>query len=169
MITIPGTRRAQAALATALVVAGGIAVTTNPFSDPAPEAGTNLAFIDTAATDQVMKDVGRAAEAAFTIHPKTVDATRASASEVLTGDAVAQYADIYGPYLEKALAEGLTLITSVRAIGVTSLESDEATLLVLADQAGRTATGQSGVGPAQLKLRAERTGGTWKISSIELL
>jgi Mce-associated membrane protein len=169
MIRIPGSTRTRAAVAAAAVLAAGAAVTTSLGGDPDADAGRNVAFVDTAATDQVMQDIGRAAEAAFTISPDKVGATRRSAHKVLTGDAVEQYDELYGPYLEKAGADGLTLVTTVRAIGVTWLESDQATLLVLADQAGRAASGQSGVGPAQLKLEARRTDGSWKISAIELL
>jgi Mce-associated membrane protein len=169
MMTIPGSTRTRAAVASAAVLAAGAVATTSLAGDPDPDAGRNVAFVDTAATDQVMQDVGRAAEAAFTIRPDKVGATRRSASKVLTGAAVEQYDHLYGPYLEKARVQGLTLVTTVRAIGVTWLESDKATLLVLADQAGRTASGQSGVGPAQLELEARRTDGHWKISAIELL
>lgn len=172
MITIPGSRRARsavAAVAATVVVTACVAIATSQDDGDDTVSGRNVAFIDTAATDQVMKDVGRAAEAAFTIRPDKVGATRRSASKVLTGAAVEQYDAIYGPYLEKARADGLTLVTTVRAIGVTWLESDRATLLVLADQAGRTASGQSGVGPAQLQLEARRIDDRWKIASIELL
>jgi Mce-associated membrane protein len=52
---------------------------------------------------------------------------------------------------------------------VTALNGDRAQVLVLADQAAKTAAGQSEVGTAHLDLIAELRNSHWKIASIEIL
>lgn len=175
MIPLAHSTRIRIGIGAALLVAGAAsgagAVTLASDEPPASRAssGENKAFIDAAATESVVRDVSASATAVFTIRPDAVGATRRQARRLLVDDAVEQYDELYGDYLRSAEEQGLTLQTVVRAIGVTWLDDDRARLLVLADQAGATASGQTGTGPAQLVLGARRTDGRWKIASIELL
>jgi len=175
MIPLPHSTRIRIGITTVLLVAGAgsgagaVTLTSDEPSASSTLASENKAFIDQAATESVLQDVTASATAVFTIRPDAVGATRRQARKLLVGDAVEQYDELYGDYLRSAEKQGLTLQTVVRAIGVTWLDDDQARLLVLADQAGATASGQTGTGPAQLVLGARRTDGKWKIASIELL
>lgn len=172
MIALPEWPRIRIGIAAALVAAGaagGATAVTATSHEPRASAVENEAFIDNAGTESVLEDVSAAATAVFTIRPDAVAATRRQASKLLVGDAVEQYDKLYGSYLRQAKEQGLTLRTEVRAIGVTWLRGDEAQLLVLADQAGVTASGQSGAGSAQLVLEARRVDDRWKIASIALI
>lgn len=165
MIRVPGKKTGVAAAA--VLLAGGAAVAALGGDEPA--SVRNAAFVDSQATNQLMHDVTAATERIFTIRPDAVGMTRKRAEALLVGDAVDQYDELYGPYLARARAQGLTLVTRVRAVGVVAQQTDQAELLVFADQAGTTSAGQSGVGAAQLVLTASRTGDEWKIAGIELL
>jgi len=175
MIPVTTKTRIRIGIATTLLVAGAVGgaaavtLTSDDSSASRTPSTENQAFLDKAATESVTQDVTAAATAVFTIRPDAVDATRRRARKLLVGDAVEQYDRLYGGYLRSAEKQGLTLETAVRAIGVTWLDGDEARLLVLADQAGVTASGQTGTGPAQLVLEARRSDGQWKIASIALL
>lgn len=172
MIRLPGATRARVGITTAMLVSGVTAAVAGAALSPeesSPSRSENQAFVDTEATERVLQDVTASATAVFTIRPDAVGATRRQARKLLVGDAVEQYDRLYGSYLRRAKEEGLTLETAVRATGVTWLDDDEARLLMLADQAGVTASGQTGAGPAQLVLEARLVDGQWKIASIALL
>ncbi|RHW28509.1 hypothetical protein D0Z08_01135 [Nocardioides immobilis] len=164
--------RVRIAIATTLLAGGAAgytaAVALGPH-EPGTSSNANEAFADGAATESLMEDVTASATAVFTIRPDAVGATRRQARRFLVGDAVEQYDQLYGGYLRQAEKQGLTLETVVQAVGVTWLNGDQARLLLLADQAGVTASGQSGTGAAQLVLEARRIDEQWKIESITLI
>jgi len=170
MITIPDPMRTRVIVAAAalLLVCTVVAVGVNA-SGSDPEAGDNLAFASAGSTDEAIQAGTAAARRIFTIRPDKVKATERRARRLLEGDAVDQYDRLYGPHLKRARQQGLTLTTTVRDVGVVWLRSDEAELLVFADQAASTTSGQSAVGPAQLVLRLRRADEGWKVSDIRLL
>lgn len=169
-ITVPRPRRAHAVLMLTMVVVIGVAIALATESGSStPASGHNVAFVSSTATDEVL-EIGRTTAAeVFTIRPGKVAATRRRAQEALVGDAVGQYDRLYGSHLRAAGAQRLTLTTTVRDVGVVWLRGERAKLLVFADQAASTPSGQSAVGPAQFALDLQHIDGTWKISSIRLL
>lgn len=170
MIAIRDTvQRRTAALAAGavLLAAGGTAVVLAG-DDTDPTRG-DVSFVDPVATSELLEQVGALATSVFTIRPGKVAAARKRAAESLVGSAVATYDELYGPQLRLAAKQGLTLVTTVRAVGVTRLAGDEADVLLFADQTATARDGRSGTGAAQVSLRLEEHGGAWKIAAIELL
>jgi Mce-associated membrane protein len=158
-----------ATLAVALAATATVfGIQTAPAGSPTP--GDNSAFLDPAATRDMLDEIAKTVATVFTIDPKTVPATQQAANDNLVGRATDQYKALYGQLLQQAPQQGMSLTTTVRATGVTVLNGDRAQLLVLADQnANVTATGQTQSGQAHLDLIAERHDGHWKIASIEIL
>jgi hypothetical protein len=76
---------------------------------------------------------------------------------------------LYGPLLRSSRKDGLSLTTSVRAVGVTWLHADTAQLLVLADQTGPTTAGQYRSGAAQLSITTALVDGRWLVTDFTLL
>ncbi|WP_250285457.1 hypothetical protein [Frankia sp. CiP1_Cm_nod2] len=132
---------------------------------------TNDAFVDSAATTALLQDIGKVVETVFTVNPGNVATTEQAAKDSLTGRATDQYEQLYRPLLQQAPTRGVTVTTTVRAIGVTALNGSRADVLVLADQAAKSASAQqsNSSGPAHLGLILENQAGHWKISSIEIL
>lgn len=164
--------RVLAGLLVAVVLAAATAVLLGAHvgRDTPPAESTNDAFVDEPATKAVVDAVSRAVPAVFTIDPKTVRTTSKAAGQLLAGQAVEQYRQLYGPILEQATGQGLTITTTVRATGVTALRGGRAELLVLADQTARAPSRtKPQVGPAHLKLVAELDDGRWRITSFEVL
>jgi len=129
----------------------------------------DLAFVDAAATSSVTRDVSEAVQSTFTLDPSNPAASTRAAHRWLTGNAVGEYDDLYGPLLSSARKDGLSLTTTVRAAGITWLHAHEAQLLVLADQTGRTTAGQHRSGAAQLSITAVLVDGRWLVTDFTLL
>ncbi|MFE6507574.1 hypothetical protein ACFVDI_05345 [Nocardioides sp. NPDC057767] len=169
-ITVPRPRRARAVLMLTTVGVIGVAVALATESGGSTSASDhNVAFVSGAATDEVVEMGRTTAAEVFTIQPGDVAATRRRAQEALVGDAAGQYDRLYGSHLRAARARRISLTTTVRDVGVVWLRDDRAKLLVFADQAASTPSGQSATGPAQFALDLQHIDGTWKISSIRLL
>lgn len=161
-------QRRTAAVATGvLLLAGGAATVLD--GDESDGANGNVAFVDPAASEALLHEVGELATAVFTIRPGRVAATKKKAQEGLVGSAVETYDELYRPQLRLAAKEGLALVTTVRALGLTRLDGDEAEVLLFADQTAVAKDGRSGTGAAQISLRVEESDGTWRIAGIELL
>lgn len=130
----------------------------------------NEALVDTASTAAVSKQIGDAVRTAFSYDHADPAATRTRAQDVLTGNAVQQYNELFAQVERVAPEQRLTFTTTVRAIGVPHLEGDRARLLVFVDQQGvRADTAGRRSGSAQLGISAQRIGGRWKIGEIEVL
>jgi Mce-associated membrane protein len=132
--------------------------------------GDNLALVDPAATASVSAEVSDAVKAVFSYDYANLARTERAASEVLTGDAVRQYQAQFASARTRAASEKLTRTTTVRAIGVRTLQGDDASLLLFLDQ---QTVAQGGGAPsssvAQLAVTAKRVDGRWKLSSLTAL
>ncbi len=130
-------------------------------------AAANRALVDQAATSQVKGQITDAVETLFSYDYANTAETEQAAKKLLTGKAVEQYDKLFETVKAQAPEQKLVLTTTVRAAGVTRLQGDRAEVLLFVDQnATRTDTGQSNVGPAQLTVSAEKHGDQWKISGI---
>lgn len=130
----------------------------------------NETLVDTASTAAVSKQVGDAVRTAFSYDHADPAATRRHAQDVLTGNAVRQYNELFEQVERVAPEQRLTFSTTVRAVGVPRLEGDRARLLVFVDQQGiRADTADRRSGSAQLGISAQRIGEQWKISEIDVL
>lgn len=132
--------------------------------------GLNLAVIDQTASSALAEQVSDLVEHVFTVEPGNVRRTREAARAALVGDAVGEYGRLYGRWLDRARADGLTMKTSAVAVGVASMTRTTAIVLVFANQtASRRGTDQSSSGAAQIEFHLERVDGRWKIDDIAVL
>lgn len=129
-------------------------------------AAANRALSDMAATRRVTAAVSADVSEIYSYSYTDLAATRRAADRVLAGQAAAQYRQLAAE-LGLAASERLTVITRVKAIGVSSLTPDSAQLLLFLDQTVTRGAGKSSTVPAQLDVTARLSGGTWRITNIE--
>ncbi|MEV4144474.1 hypothetical protein AB0J40_12445 [Amycolatopsis sp. NPDC049691] len=138
------------------------ALSTSPLS--------NTALSDAAGSTEVIGQATQAVEQVFSYTYTDLPKTERAMNSWLTGRAVEQYQALYGQLKTQAAQQKLTLQTTVRTIGVVSLQGDRAELLAFLDQrAVREGTATPSTGGGQLKIVAERAGGTWKVSDFGTL
>lgn len=131
---------------------------------------TNTALVDASGTAAVLDEVGAAVRTVFSYDYGNTDATEQSARRLLTGEAVEQYTALFDGVRKQAVEQELVLTTTVRSIGVTELTGDHARLLVFVDQQVlRSGQTQDTSRAGQLEVRAERTDGHWRITTITVL
>ncbi|MGW8485761.1 hypothetical protein [Streptomyces sp. NPDC055886] len=154
-----------ALLAAALIATGGALYAEGRQLRDTP-ATANLALTDAEATTRVTGDVSSALGKIFSYGPGTTAATQETAKEVLAGQALQQYATLFGQVERQSADQKLTLTTEVARAGVTRLTDDSAHLLVFLDQVyerrGRAPT----TAAAQLTVTAELRDGRWWIVEI---
>lgn len=129
-------------------------------------ATANQALTDAAATRQVTAAVSAGVTKIYTYSYSDLAATQRAAGQVLTGRAAVQYRQLF-PALRAAAAQRLTVTTRVSRIGVISLTSDSARLLVFLDQTVTRGGKPGGSVAAQLEVTAELSGGRWLITGID--
>ena len=130
----------------------------------------NTALVDTAATSQVKTQVRTAIENSFTYDYTDTARTEKAARNVLVGDAMRQYEQLFGQVRTQAAAQKLVLVSTVRAIAVRELTGADATLLVFVDQqAVRTGDNGNTSTSAQLRVVAHRSGETWWVTGLTVL
>ncbi|WP_079159360.1 hypothetical protein [Streptomyces griseus] len=129
-------------------------------------ATANRALTDTEATTRVIGDVSSALAKVFSYSPHDTAATEEAAKRLLAGEALRQYAALFGQVERQSADQKLTLTSQAVRAGVTRLSGDSAHLLVFLDQVyereGRAAT----TAAAQLSVTARLRGGHWQIVEI---
>jgi Mce-associated membrane protein len=130
----------------------------------------NAALVDTAATASVSAEVSDAVKAVFSYDYANLARTERAASEFLIDDAATQYKAQFASARKVAESAKQVRTTTVRAIGVRSLQGDEASVLLFLDQQTLT---QGGGAPsssvAQLSVTAKRVDGRWKLATLTAL
>ncbi|GLZ39979.1 hypothetical protein [Actinokineospora sp. NBRC 105648] len=130
---------------------------------------TNRAITDPAATSEVIGKLTVAVERTLSYSYTDLDANAKAVKETLAGTAVCEYDKLFGQLKQLAPAQKLVLTTKVRQIGVQRLEADKADLLVFVDQSTtRADQDQTSASGAQFGIRAERSGGVWKITDFDM-
>jgi Mce-associated membrane protein len=130
----------------------------------------NSALVDTATTSQVKGQVRTAIENSFSYDYTDTARTEKAARNVLVGDAMRQYEQLFGQVRTQAAAQKLVLVSTVRAVAVRELHNDDATLLVFVDQqAVRTGDNGNTSTSAQLRVVAHRTADTWRVTGLTVL
>ncbi|QUH05212.1 hypothetical protein HUO13_34510 [Saccharopolyspora erythraea] len=168
-----GTGRGNRVLITALLVATavfavlallfGLQVRSLQVSGPA----ANDALTDGPATSEINGQVSDAVTKVFSYDFADTAKTERAANEVLTGQAVDEYNRLFATVKQQAPLQKLVVTTTVKASGVTRLQDDRAEVLLFVDQqAVRTDSGQTNVGPAQIVVGVEKQGDRWKINKI---
>lgn len=162
-----GNGRTLAALAVAAVVLVAVAVVLafGWHSARTSEAMTNQAFVDKAATAQL---VGQVSEAIKTVYPydfTTLGEDEAKA--VVTGVFADEFTRVFEPVKVLAPQQQAVLTTTVPAAGVISLRGDRARLLMMVDQRGVRGPAKQPTGAtARLVVDAQRIDGRWKIAEV---
>ncbi|QGK71545.1 hypothetical protein GIY23_20305 [Allosaccharopolyspora coralli] len=129
--------------------------------------GDNEALVDPARTSEVNGQVSDAVEKLFSYDFADTGKTEKAANDLLVGDAVGEYNELFTTVKEQAPIQKLVVTTTVKASGVTQLDGNRAEVLLFVDQnAVRTDNGQDNIGPAQLSVTAQKEGDSWKISQI---
>ncbi|PRH76685.1 hypothetical protein C6N75_24275 [Streptomyces solincola] len=164
----PRTRRRRASALPVVVLLAAAAVllalTVRLSDDPAVR---NQALADPEATSHVAGEVGGALTEVFSYGPGDTARARASARRLLAGQAARQYEELIGQVERPAADQRLTLTTHVVRTGVVRLTADRAELLVFLDQVAERAGKPPATAAAQLAVTAEKSGGRWRITTLQ--
>ena len=166
----PGSRRATvlAVLAAVCVVAAAGAVWLGVQARGA--APDDVAHVDGARTRQVSEQVGTAVTAVFSYDRGDLARTERAADRMLTGSARREYDATFARLREQAGGSGAVQSTTVRSVGVRSLEGDRAQLLVLADRRVLDEDMRSrGSHVVWIDVVAVHTDGGWRIAEMSPL
>ncbi|KPC81252.1 MULTISPECIES: hypothetical protein [Streptomyces] len=161
----PWRRVLAAVLAVALLAAGAVLLVKARQLRDTP-ATSNRALTDTAETTRVVGDVSSALGKVFSYSPQGTAATRESAKRLLAGEALRQYAALFGQVEKQAGDQKLTLTSQAVRAGVTRLGTRSAHLLVFLDQVYEREGKPATTAAAQLSVTAELRGGRWIIVDI---
>ncbi|MBK0866339.1 hypothetical protein INP57_05950 [Saccharopolyspora sp. HNM0986] len=130
-------------------------------------ATANEALVDEAATSEVNGQLSDAAAKIFSYDFADTGKAEQAAKNLLEGDAINEYNQLFSTVKQQAPAQKLVVTTTVKASSVLRLEGDRAEVLLFVDQnATRTDNGQNQVGPAQVVFNAKKHGDQWKITHI---
>lgn len=171
MSSVRTLRAATAALlvvaVVALATAGAVALRRTA---PEMPAAANIAVADKKATAEVIEAVQRGFGEILVYDYRRPHGAERAAASFLTGDASAQYEQIYDALAAAGPRQQLVYRSTVSRIGVQSLTASSAELLVFLEQESvRTTDGATNRAPAQVRVEAVRSDDAWKVSSIELL
>ncbi|MFE3517893.1 hypothetical protein [Streptomyces sp. NPDC059166] len=158
-------RGAAALLAVAMLATGAVLLVQARQLRDTP-ATSNRALTDTAETARVAGDVSSALSKVFSYGPRSTAATKESAKRLLGGEALRQYAALYGQVEKQSADQKLTLTSQAVRAGVTRLDDRGAHLLVFLDQVYEREGKVPTTAGAQLSVTAELRGGRWIIVDI---
>ncbi|RRO12989.1 hypothetical protein EIL87_25330 [Saccharopolyspora rhizosphaerae] len=153
------------ALLFALAVFFGVATYTTYNTGSA----ANEALTSAGATSEVNGQVSDGVEKLFSYDFNDTAKTENAAKDLLVGEAVQKYNELFSVVKQQAPQQQLIVTTTVKNSAVTHLNGDRAEVLVFVDQhAMRANTGESNIGPAQISVSAEKQGDKWKITQLTL-
>ncbi|MBF6507932.1 hypothetical protein IU422_09255 [Nocardia farcinica] len=129
----------------------------------------NEALVSAGETSEVSGQVSDAVEKLFSYDFNDTAKTEEAARNLLTGDAVQRYEELFAVVKDQAPQQQLIVTTTVKERSVTRLQGNRAELLLFVDQHARRANAPGeNAGPAQISVSAEKQGETWKITQITL-
>jgi Mce-associated membrane protein len=170
---VPGRRKPLALVLVLLVLAVFGGVGAYYFDGEASEAAlayptVNRALVDKPATAQVIGDVTKAIEAAYSYDSTQLDASENRALGFLTGSYVDELKRNFDQVRQLGPQLKVSLQSTVSAIGVEFLSDDNAKLLVMLNQVGhRGDNTQPLTAYIRLSVSAEKVGGQWKVSGVD--
>jgi Mce-associated membrane protein len=133
-------------------------------------SASNTALTDSATTSEVTGQLTSAVNTIFSYDYTNMAKTEKAVPQLLTGNALCQYNQLFKVVQQQAPAEKLVLTTTVQTKGIQLLQGNTARMLVLVDQHDtRASTNQTSDSPSVFAVNAVRQGGTWKISAIDTL
>ncbi|GAA2330363.1 hypothetical protein GCM10009854_01440 [Saccharopolyspora halophila] len=129
----------------------------------------NEAMVSAGETSEVKGQVEDGIQKLFSYDFNDTAKTEKAADDLLRGEAVKKYDELFSVVKKEAPKQQLVVNTTVKGSAVTRLQDDKATVLVFVDQhALRSGTGESNVGPAQLSVTTEKQGDSWKITNLNV-
>jgi Mce-associated membrane protein len=129
----------------------------------------NRALSDAAGTSEVNGQVSSAVEKVFSYSFADTASTENAAKQLLSGKAADQYNQLFSQIKQQAPAQKLVVTVKVVTSGVKMLQGDRAQVLLFLDQtATRTDANQTNSGAAQLTVNAEKHGGNWVITDLNM-
>jgi Mce-associated membrane protein len=132
-------------------------------------AAQNRALVDSATTSEVVGQVTTAVQTVFSYDFNNMDKTATAAKDMLVGNAINQYQQLYDQVRVQAPQQKLVVTMTVKSVGVKLLQGDKAEVLVFADQTVlHTDTNQSQVGAAQFTVTVQRANGHWRLADFTL-
>jgi Mce-associated membrane protein len=156
-------------LAAAAVVLVAAAVLTAVGWRSAATSGprSNEAFVDSAATAEVVGQVTNDMTTVYSYDYTNLPANEAAANAVITGKFATEFPRVFGPVKQLAPQEQAVLKSTVPAAGVILLQGDRARLLMMIDQTGTRGAAKEATGAtARLVVDAQKVDGRWKISEV---
>ncbi|WP_409490817.1 hypothetical protein [Amycolatopsis sp. cmx-11-12] len=167
VVVVPVRRRAAVVFGAVAVVMAGLA---GWFAIEARDATAvlthNTALTDVATTAEVSDQVGKALGTVFSYRYDDPAKSEQAAKEVLTGQALGQYDQLFAQVRSLAVEQKLVVTSTPVVSGVKILDGDRASLLVFLDQTGVRGDGQRSTGAAQLSVTAERSEGRWRVTAL---
>jgi Mce-associated membrane protein len=162
------TRRLVAfAVAAVLSVAVAVLVGVGAWTTMHSGARSNEAFTDTGETAAVVGQVANAITTVYSYDYRDLGATDNAARSVVTGRFVDEFERVFGPVKQLAPQQQAVLHTTVPAAGVTLMQGNRATLLMMVNQTGTRGPGQQPTGAAaRLVVDAQKVDGRWKIAWV---
>jgi Mce-associated membrane protein len=128
---------------------------------------SNEAFVDTAATAEVVGQVTNDMTTVYSYDYTTLPANETAANAVITGKFATEFPRVFGPVKQLAPQEQAVLKSTVPAAGVILLQGDRARLLMMVDQTGTRGPAKEATGAtARLVVDAQKVDGRWKISEV---
>jgi Mce-associated membrane protein len=128
---------------------------------------SNEAFVDSAATAEVVGQVTNDMTTVYSYDYTNLPANEAAANAVITGKFATEFPRVFGPVKQLAPQEQAVLKSTVPAAGVILLQGDRARLLMMIDQTGTRGAAKEATGAtARLVVDAQKVDGRWKISEV---
>lgn len=155
------------AVAAVILIAVAVVVAFGYFHAEANGPVSNQAFVDTGSTAAVEGEVTAAIKTVYSYDYRTLDANRAAAKAVTTGQFAQDFDKVFDAVGQLAPKEQAVMTTAVPAAGVMELHGDRARLLMMVDQNGTKGGSQPiGGASARLLVTAQRVDGQWKIAEV---
>jgi Mce-associated membrane protein len=153
--------------AAVLLVAASVVVGVGAFAARSSGPLSNQAFVNTAATAELVGQVTNAMTTVYSYDYNTLPANEAAAKGVITGKFATEFPRVFEPVKQLAPQEQAVLKSTVPAAGVILLQGDRARLLMMVDQTGTRGTAKEPTGAtARLVVDAEKVDGRWKIAEV---
>lgn len=155
------------AVAAVLLIAASTVLAVGAFTARSSGPQANQAFVDNAATAEVVGQVTNAMITVYSYDYTNLPANEAAAKQVITGRFAGEFERVFGPVKQLAPQEQAVLKSVVPAAAVSLLQGDRARLLMMVDQSGTRGPDKQPTGAtARLVVDAVNVGGRWKISEV---
>lgn len=153
--------------AAVLLVAAAVVVGVGAYTARSSGPLANQAFVDSAATAELVGQVTNAMTTVYSYDYTTLAANEAAANGVITGKFATEFPRVFAPVKQLAPQEQAVLKSTVPAAGVIMLQGDRARLLMMVDQTGTRGAAKEPTGAtARLVVDAQKVDGRWKIAEV---